>query len=63
MTETLNDLRFTPERFDLLLDFFGQIVARIVAECDVGAFARKHLTQRRANAARAAGNECSFSFE
>jgi hypothetical protein len=50
-------------RFDLLLDLIRQIVARIIIEGHVGAFAREHFAKRRADAARATCNKRPLSFE
>ena len=44
-------------------NLLGQIVARMVIECDVGTFAGEDLADRRSDAARAAGNERTFSFK
>src|SRR5581483_391194 len=51
------------QRLDDAFDFIREIVSRVIVERDIRAFARKHLTKRGANAARAAGDECAFSFE
>ncbi len=66
--ETISDgyferVRPAAVRFDFLPHFVRQVVARTIIERHVGAFARKHLAQRRADAARAAGYERPLSFE
>ena len=48
--------------FNLRAYFRSQIIARVVIERHVGALAREHITQRRANAAGPAGDERAFTF-
>jgi hypothetical protein len=50
-------------RFDLLSNFVGEIVARVVVEGHVGAFAREYFAKRCPDAPRSTGYKGPLSFE
>jgi len=66
--ETIDDGHFEragPEsmRFDFLPHFVREIVARIIIERHVGAFAREHFAKRSSDAPRPTGNKSPLSFK
>ena len=63
ITETLALNARRPCAFDLLTHLGGEVVARVVAESHIGAFARKNLANCRTNATRSAGYERALSFK
>lgn len=56
-------MRSPAVRFDLSTDFFRQIIAGTVVECDIRPFAREDFAKGCANPTCSAGDERSFTFE
>jgi len=50
-------------RFDGTFRDFREVVARVVVECHIRAFAGEDFAESRADAACAAGNEGAFVFK
>src|SRR5260370_160388 len=55
--------RAPTERLNYPHHFFSKVVTRAIVERHFGAFAGKHLAQRRADPAGSTSNKCTFSFE